>query len=115
MRVLYEKQDPLVASYCRKQKIRKPRRSGLRLPGWQRTDSRIAENPDGLLLVATGEAATISDGLARVNQAFNFYLSRMSHVIRLLPHRNINSCIFIDLPAPGVQHKKTTTHNINRS
>ncbi len=58
----------LVASYCHKQKIRKPRRSGLSvallaanewierclagsepIPESQRTDSRIAENPDGLL------------------------------------------------------------------
>lgn len=29
MRVLYENRTLLVASYCRKQKIRKPRRSGL--------------------------------------------------------------------------------------
>ncbi len=70
MRVLYEKQDTAGASYCHKQKIRKPRRSGLSVACWQRTDSRIAENPDGLLPDATGEAATISDGLARVNQAF---------------------------------------------
>ena len=40
-------------------------------------------------LVATGEAATISDGLARVIRHSNSFLSRMSHVIRLLPHRNM--------------------------
>ncbi len=70
MRVLYEKQDTAGSEYCHKQKIRKPRRSGLSVALLQRTDSRIAENPDGLLPGGYGEAATISDGLARVNQAF---------------------------------------------
>ncbi len=50
MRVLYEKQDTAGSELLPQAKDPETTAQWIeRCPGWQRTDSRIAENPDGLL------------------------------------------------------------------
>ena len=84
MRVLYEKQDTAGSELLPQAKDPETTAQWI-----ERCLAGSEPIPESLkiqmacCLVATGEAATISD------RHFNSFLSRMSHVIRLLPHRNM--------------------------